>query len=228
MKSLKLITILCVAILISLPSLAFAKGKPPPKDDPPQEDKVFSAFLTGALDGEVWTVPNTEATDPSNLVFNRNGGNTVQFTLSDYFYDDHYKNGNGATCFPAGTYGGSLQLYDLKQDTSLVGRFWFYANDSVAGSGVQLQYVISLYDDGEGWTADASSPSVFLPEEVGATILRDVTHWAMSTSKKKAKNVCVTSGVISADPPIIDVELKRVPICANPYVAPDCPSISDE
>ena len=46
MKPLKLIAIISVAILISLPSLAFAKGKPP-KDDPSVEPTVvYSVALT--------------------------------------------------------------------------------------------------------------------------------------------------------------------------------------
>ena len=46
MKPLKLITILGIAILISLPSLAFAKGGKPPKDDPPVPAVEYSVALT--------------------------------------------------------------------------------------------------------------------------------------------------------------------------------------
>jgi hypothetical protein len=54
MKPLKLIAIISVAILISLPSLAFAKGKPP-KDDPPVDPTVVytAELISGAFDFRV-------------------------------------------------------------------------------------------------------------------------------------------------------------------------------
>jgi len=59
MKPLKLITILGIAILISLPSLAFAKGGKPPKDDPPVEPTVV---YTVELTTGVFTFPPHQVT----------------------------------------------------------------------------------------------------------------------------------------------------------------------
>jgi hypothetical protein len=78
MKPLKLIAIISVAILISLPSLAFAKGGKPPKDDPPVEPAVV---YTVALTTGVFTFDAHEVTlnsrgylksfDTEPLVFER-------------------------------------------------------------------------------------------------------------------------------------------------------------
>ncbi len=62
MKPLKLITILGIAILISLPSLAFAKGKPP-KGDPPEPTVVYTVALTTG----VFTF------DPHEVILNSRG-----------------------------------------------------------------------------------------------------------------------------------------------------------
>jgi hypothetical protein len=167
----------------------------------------FTAGSDGDVTGTYVSKEYTISNDVQNIVFNKPGGNA--YWLSDYFRDLHYRDGgDGAECFvgtesnpmdPSPNFAGTMQLYDnFGNDSDLVARFWFRAgNDPVDPQDkiYDLQYVLSVYDDGQGWIGN-------FPPDQGVYSYRTATHWSLATAKKGARHnePCVTDGIVSFSP----------------------------
>lgn len=158
-----------------------------------------SGHVYGYYDSKEYNVSG----DVHNLVFNKRNGN--EYWFSDYFRDWDYNGRSGWECFTDSTVdpvdenpnlAGTMQLYEFGNEPELVARLWFRAGndpDDPADKIHDIQYVLDLYNESQGWTGP------FPPDKVPAPASwRVATHWELRTAKRGSlrNEPCVTGNVV--------------------------------
>ena len=180
MKPLKLIALLIIAILISLPSLVFAKGKPP-KDNPPGETKAeYTAELTagdfvfaaGKLTG---LTANSKGTSLSGN-FRLEMAPEIAFTWDYIFLSDcaDLLTDSGVTGF-----GVLTEDWDISYTRSRRGpdKIHITMNNLIIYPGTSPNYSQVDFDlHLHGVIADNMD---FLPESVGSSVSHQLTKYKL-------------------------------------------------
>ncbi len=210
----KQITIV-LALLCCFSAQSLLAGKPV------ADTAVFSAELSGLVNG-FWTSKEYKISDrTTSIVFNKQGGTQYLYFTDAFIHEfDNVSPGSnshelsaGHQCFGQGNaandfLGGTAHVNQMGfgKDSDLVMSLWFHAPNSNPNDNEEIFYVLDLYNTSE----PAWDPS-FPPDSYGS--VNSATSWKMRTTSNSYLKLepCIGSGDSFPGGASLEIEIKRLP-----------------
>jgi hypothetical protein len=186
----QLFLVLIGMMLLSLASVATAKGKPGGGTEP------VSMTATGVVDAFQDCQERLSSNSTSFLCNKSDPTHYIQ--LGDFFLNHSYDNGTGAVCFGAfvpGLFPVNIGVNLLKNGSAeTVLRFHAFENDGATDVLYELKV-----NDPRGWSG-AFPPATGSTTTMGELDGNTGISWEVrATNKRQAKNACVDSGTFAGD-----------------------------